>query len=118
MREPALHRPRGRSRAGAVALLGFAACALWVKPMGLLFWARIRILTSIPRTAIADDPRLLAAEPPPRVGAVPPSIPLALPLSPQRDPFVSLDRASQRKQNLGTSPDPAGEAKSAADSVE
>jgi len=45
-------------------------------------------------------------------------VPLALPLSPQRDPFVPLDRASQRKPNLGTTADPAGEAKSAADSVE
>jgi hypothetical protein len=31
------------------------------KPMGLLLWARLRILTSIPKTAIADDPANIAA---------------------------------------------------------
>jgi hypothetical protein len=30
------------------------ASVLWAKPMGLLLWARIKILTNIPRTAIAD----------------------------------------------------------------
>lgn len=33
------------------------------KPMGLLLWARLRILTSIPKTAIADDPEKVAALP-------------------------------------------------------
>lgn len=35
------------------------------KPMGLLLWARLRILTSIPKTAIADDPAKVAALPQP-----------------------------------------------------
>lgn len=32
------------------------AVVLWLKPMGLLLWARLRILTSIPRTAMAEEP--------------------------------------------------------------
>jgi hypothetical protein len=41
-------------RAGAP--LAALAVVLWMKPMGLLLWARLRILTNIPRTAIAEDP--------------------------------------------------------------
>ncbi len=37
----------------AMPLLAFTT-VLWVKPMGLLLWARLRILTNIPRTAIAE----------------------------------------------------------------
>lgn len=57
----------GASRSGrrrAWRLLRLAAplvavgAVLWLKPMGLLLWARLRILTSIPRTAIAEDPPL------------------------------------------------------------
>lgn len=33
------------------------------KPMGLLLWARLRILTSIPKTAIADEPEKLVVGP-------------------------------------------------------
>ncbi len=32
------------------------AVVLWLKPMGLLLWARLRILTNIPRTAMAEEP--------------------------------------------------------------
>lgn len=55
----------GASRSGrrrALRLLRLAAplaalgVVLWLKPMGLLLWARLRILTNIPRTAIAEDP--------------------------------------------------------------
>ncbi|RLS65518.1 MAG: hypothetical protein DWH96_00445 [Planctomycetota bacterium] len=44
------------------ALLWLAAfgTVVWAKPMGLLLWARLRILTSLPRTAIADDPSVQA----------------------------------------------------------
>lgn len=45
-----------RSRRASVALLTLFVCIAWAKPMGLLLWARIRILTNLPRTAIADDP--------------------------------------------------------------
>jgi hypothetical protein len=45
-----------RSRKGALVLVSAFAVVAWAKPMGLLLWARIRILTSIPKTAIADDP--------------------------------------------------------------
>lgn len=42
-----------RRLAAAAPLIAFAS-VLWLKPMGLLLWARIRILTNIPRTAIAE----------------------------------------------------------------
>jgi len=51
---PARRRSPWRRRlAAALPLLAFAS-VLWLKPMGLLLWARIRILTNIPRTAIAE----------------------------------------------------------------
>jgi len=45
--------PWRRRLVAALPLLAFAS-VLWLKPMGLLLWARIRILTNIPRTAIAE----------------------------------------------------------------
>lgn len=47
-----------RSRRTAITFLMLFAVVAWAKPMGLLLWARIRILTSLPKTAIADDPAL------------------------------------------------------------
>ncbi|MFM7261999.1 MAG: hypothetical protein ACKO3W_15525 [bacterium] len=47
-----------RSRRTAITFLMLFAVVAWAKPMGLLLWARIRILTSLPKTAIADDPVL------------------------------------------------------------
>lgn len=41
-------------RVRALAFTLALASVLWAKPMGLLLWARIKILTNIPRTAIAD----------------------------------------------------------------
>ena len=70
---------------GPILLVAFAACVLWIKPMGLLLWARIRILTNVPRTAIADpDAR---PEDPAVLGALR-AEPLALPAAPSRDPFA------------------------------
>ena len=43
-----------RRRRNAILLLCLAGGVLWLKPMGLLLWARLRILTSIPRTAVAE----------------------------------------------------------------
>ena len=51
-----------RSRKGALAFVAMFAVVAWAKPMGLLLWARLRILTSIPKTAIADDPAKAPAE--------------------------------------------------------
>ena len=45
-----------RSRKLAIGLVAMFSVVAWAKPMGLLLWARLRILTSIPKTAIADDP--------------------------------------------------------------
>jgi hypothetical protein len=54
-----------RSRRGAITFLAVFAVVAWAKPMGLLLWARIRILTSLPKTAIADDPTTSSAAPEP-----------------------------------------------------
>jgi hypothetical protein len=51
-----------RSRKGALAFVALFAVVAWAKPMGLLLWARLRILTSIPKTAIADDPTQASAD--------------------------------------------------------
>lgn len=76
------------ARFGPIALMLVAAVVLWVKPMGLLLWARIRILTNIPRTAIAEPEADLASdlriELPPRVAVEPPT-------APRRDPFRIAD---------------------------
>lgn len=49
-----LHRSQlRRTLIAAMPLLAFTT-VLWVKPMGLLLWARLRILTNIPRTAVAE----------------------------------------------------------------
>jgi hypothetical protein len=56
-----------RRRRGALTLVAMLGVVVWAKPMGLLLWARIRILTSIPKTAIADEPQTIEdreAEPP------------------------------------------------------
>lgn len=45
---------RNDRRVRALAFTLAVASVLWAKPMGLLLWARIKILTNIPRTAIAD----------------------------------------------------------------
>ena len=63
---PGAQQPAGRafgwmrSRKGALTFVARFAVVAWAKPMGLLLWARLRILTSIPKTAIADDPTKLA----------------------------------------------------------
>lgn len=44
-----------RRRKGLIVAVASLAMVAWVTPLGLLLWARIRILTSIPKTAIADD---------------------------------------------------------------
>jgi hypothetical protein len=56
-----------RRRRGALAIVAAFAVIAWAKPMGLLLWARIRILTSIPKTAIADDPAKAPEEPKPPI---------------------------------------------------
>lgn len=73
-----------RGRKGALTLVAMFAVVAWAKPMGLLLWARIRILTSIPKTAIADDPTKA-----PEVEEAPPELETGLPTSAPSviDPF-------------------------------
>jgi hypothetical protein len=73
-----------RGRKGALTLVAMFAVVAWAKPMGLLLWARIRILTSIPKTAIADDPTKA-----PEVEEAPPELETGLPTGGRAtlDPF-------------------------------
>ena len=52
-----------RSRKIALIVVACVALLIWAKPMGLLLWARIRILTSIPKTAIAEPTASQPAKP-------------------------------------------------------
>lgn len=53
------------NRRNALLVVAGLGLVIWAKPMGLLLWSRIRILTTIPRTAIADD--TIAAAPKPKL---------------------------------------------------
>lgn len=79
----------GSQRFRAAAFVGCAVVVLWAKPMGLLLWARLRILANIPRTAIADDESTGAGSFEPRDWATfPPVEPVVLPGAVSRNPFV------------------------------
>ncbi len=52
---PAKPRWFARNRT-AILFVSLCSLVVCVKLPGLLLWARIRILTSLPKTAIADDP--------------------------------------------------------------
>jgi len=102
------HRSAGmlawmRSRKGALVLVSAFAVVAWAKPMGLLLWARIRILTSIPKTAIADDPAQApdAAAPKPEFDTGLPGAGGAF-----MDPF-SLDRNTSRSPDNRTPSQPS-----------
>jgi hypothetical protein len=77
-----------RSRKIALAAVACVALLFLAKPMALLLWARIRILTSLPKTAIAEPIESKAAKP-----AAPTEIDPSLPtsLADGRDPF-QIDR--------------------------
>jgi hypothetical protein len=72
------------NRRNALLVVAGLGLVIWAKPMGLLLWSRIRILTTIPRTAIADD--AIAAAPKPKL---PPEFDPQLPATgvSARDPF-------------------------------
>lgn len=77
-------KPISQSRKIALVLVACVGAAVWAKPLGMLLWARIRILTNIPKTAIAEP--TLAEAPKP---VVPPDLDPQLPslASELRDPF-------------------------------
>ncbi len=73
---------RVHPRLRALLWLGAFGTVVWAKPMGLLLWARLRVLTNLPRTAIADDPTATVEATP----AIPERI-LKLPDHTESDPF-------------------------------
>ncbi len=74
-----------------VAVCG-VGLVIWAKPMGLFLWARMRLITGIPKTAMADDP--LDQPPIPALPQRPSgSDPIAVSLDDRlrRDPFAVDD---------------------------
>lgn len=99
-----------RGRKGALTLVAMFAVVAWAKPMGLLLWARIRILTSIPKTAIADDPANA-----PEVVEVPPEIETGLPSAGRStaDPFrIDPSRLPTSNEPPAPAPEPEPQPKS------
>lgn len=66
--------------------------AALAQPLGLLLWARIRLLTSIPRTAMATESDEIVANSTPATPAFPDLPEAALPASGVRDPFATSSR--------------------------
>ena len=57
---------RIRRQGLVIALLLAVPVIAWTPTLGLLFWARLRLLTDLPRTAMAtEDPQAVAIAPPP-----------------------------------------------------
>ena len=56
---------RTRRQGLVIALLLAVPVIAWTPTLGLLFWARLRLLTDLPRTAMAtEDPQVVAIAPP------------------------------------------------------
>lgn len=73
------------SRTIALVVVASLGLMVWAKPMGLLLWARIRILTNIPKTAIAD-PAVAQSTKPVQPPELDPQLPGAM--ATLRDPFT------------------------------
>lgn len=82
-----------RRRFRALLVTAGVAGILWMKPLGLLLWARLRLLADIPRTAMAEPGLMTDAGGPPE-GLTPSPAPLRIVLDeePRHDPFVVSDR--------------------------
>ena len=134
---PVRRRPGGATaklftpQVRAMAFVGAAAVVLWMKPMGLLLWARLRILANIPRTAVAEDEQVLADRFEPREWpAAPEAEVVVLPRAASRNPFAVSTPAdgagrhgpdSPRRPTSPRTSDPsdgAGGAKSSANPTE
>lgn len=86
------------------------------QPLGLLLWARMRILTSIPRTAMAVEGEELVALAPEFRDSFPDLPEVILEARPLRDPLAISPRHFPRSSN--SHPDPGFEAKSTSLPVE
>ena len=94
-------RGRRRMLAGVATTLGFAT-VLWLKPMGLLLWARLKILTNIPRTAIAEPKPREEPRFPDSSGAIAKPDPV---VSPQTEK-ESTEREKSRSASADLAPGP------------
>ena len=108
--------PRGlaswsRSRK-TVLFFSVVGALVLAKPMGLLLWARLRILTSIPKTAIADDPAKVAAAalPPQEIDPLLPTAGAGLidPFSIDPHTFPSSDNQTPSSASIVPSQKPDG----------
>ena len=110
------HLTADRRKFRAFGLLLAVAVVLWAKPVGLLLWARIKIITNIPRTAIAEDEPLLTKMTPDSsrgVPALPESEKLHLSVWPMKDPFridqYFMPHTAQNSSLLQTEPKLGGD---------
>jgi hypothetical protein len=84
----------------------FAALCVMVG-LGLLLWARLIVISNMPRTALAEEEASVAAETPaPQATEVSDNrptcpVPVALAFIPQRDPFVISDRHFPKPTSVG-----------------
>ena len=84
----------------------FAALCVMVG-LGLLLWARLIVISNMPRTAVADEEAPAAAQTPAPQRTEESDnrqtcpVPVALAFAPQRDPFVISDRHFPRPTSVG-----------------
>ncbi|MCH2144306.1 MAG: hypothetical protein MK082_04060 [Phycisphaerales bacterium] len=106
-----------RRQFAVFALLTMVAATLWARPAGLLIWHRLRIITGMPRMAIAnEDPKLVAEAGGERPEALDAGRPVRLDVDLRRDPFlqpgsvrtvVLLDDGDRGVLDVPESPEPA-----------
>ncbi len=78
-----------RRQFGIFALLLAVACTFWARPAGMLIWHRLRIVTGMPRMAIAnEDPDVLASVDVPEPDMIDAGREVRLDQNLLRDPFL------------------------------
>ncbi|MDG2030695.1 MAG: hypothetical protein P8J45_06805 [Phycisphaerales bacterium] len=90
-----------RRQFGVFSLLLVVACTFWARPAGMLIWHRLRIVTGMPRMAIAnEDPDVLASMDIPEPDLIDAGREVRLDQNLLRDPF--LIGSTDGEQGSGT----------------
>ena len=86
-----------RRQFGIFALLLVVACTFWARPAGMLIWHRLRIVTGMPRMAIAnEDPDVLASMDMPEPDLIDVGREVRLDQNLLRDPFLPGETDGER----------------------
>ena len=91
---------RNRKQALVIALLLAVPVLAWTPTLGLLFWARLRLLTDLPRTAMATEAPETVAIVPPNVYPERPVV--GFDIVSNRDPFQSMSDDSSNSNGDGS----------------